>query len=78
MRSKRTVMVLVLWPVGAEMMAPAGIDGAEGEANAPAEVESCNAEVVIASDRRGGGTRGARAAAEDGGGGGSAGCERKP
>ena len=50
---------------GAEMMAPTGIDGAEGEANAPTEVESCNAEEVIASDRRGGGTRGARAAAAE-------------
>lgn len=54
-------MVLMLWPVGAEMMAPAGIDGAEDKANAPA-VESCNAEEVIASDRRGGGTWAAAAA----------------
>ena len=63
-------MVLVLWPVGVEMMAPAGIDGAEDVVNTPA-VESCNAEVVIASDRGGGSTRGARAAAEARGAGGN-------
>jgi hypothetical protein len=33
-RSRRTVMVLRVEPVGAEMMAPAGMDGAEAEANA--------------------------------------------
>ena len=39
-RSRRTVMVLWWVPVGAEMMAPAGMVGAEDETNAPAAVEA--------------------------------------
>jgi hypothetical protein len=42
-------------------MAPAGMEEVVGEANAPAEVESCNAEEVIMSDH--GGMHGARAVA---------------
>ena len=44
--------MVLLKPVGVEMRAPAGMVDVEDEANAPAVVESCIAEDVIAKRRR--------------------------
>jgi hypothetical protein len=48
-----------LWPVGAEMITPAGMVGVEDKANAPT-VESCIAEELIARGGAAEDTRGRR------------------